>query len=127
MRRDFVEDRSRLADGIQQLQKKEGSIATKPAGDACSYAMKKTAEGFDEFKSLKGLDRFAHRERFCIDPSTAGLKRPATKTTSVARSEQQGWQFADLTAKQLGGSWQEFPSVFLCNTYRESQSCIPAN
>ena len=92
------------ADGIQRLQEKEGAKATKGVVDACSYAMKQTPEGIDAFKGLRGADRFAHLERFCIDPSTAGLKCSASNSHSVAKKEEQGWQFADLTAKQLASS-----------------------
>ena len=91
------------ADGIKQLQAKEGSKATKPLVDACSYAMRNAeGGGLDAFKALKGDERYSHLARFALDPATAGIKFDAENKHTVARSEQQGWEFEDLTLKQLG-------------------------
>ena len=89
------------ASGISQLQDKAGCKSTKAAVDAVSYAMKRRPEGLYHWKSLKGDDRFDHIERFCLDPASVGMKCTASNVISTGRDEQQGWQFADLKAKQL--------------------------
>ena len=95
------------AEGIEKLQAMEGSAITKPLVDACSYTLKRKEPGsIDQFKGLKGADRFAHLSRFMLDPSSGGLQCVANYTSTVAVKTRRGWEFEDLTEAQLAsGTW----------------------